>query len=185
MKKVLFAAVAVFAFGVSNAQEVKFGAKVGANLSTMSVSAPEVQGAIISVPDNKSLFGFHVGGFAEIGISEKFTFQPELLFSMEGSKYESNSSGTDFGFDYSESSETTLKLNYLNLPLLAKYYATEDLFFVAGPQLGFLMSAKQDSEYSYTINGQTDSESVSGEDVKESFKSINFSASSSSFALTE
>ena len=59
MKKVLFAAVAVFAFGVSNAQEVKFGAKVGANLSTMSVSAPEVQGAIISVPDNKSLFGFH------------------------------------------------------------------------------------------------------------------------------
>jgi hypothetical protein len=177
MKKVLFAAVAVFAFGAANAQEIKFGAKIGANLSTSSVSMPSVEGTSFTIPDNKMLFGLHVGGFAEIGISEKFAFQPELLFSMEGSKFESSSVEDFGGIVYSETSESTIKLNYINVPLLVKFYATEKFFINAGPQIGFLMSAKQDSDYTLTFDGgQTESESTSNVDVKDQYKSINFSA---------
>ncbi|WP_395057611.1 porin family protein [Flavobacterium sp.] len=182
MKKVLLTAAAVFAFGFTNAQEIKFGAKAGLNLSTIKATPPSINGAIVIAPDNKMAVGFHVGGFAEIGITEKFAFQPELLFSMEGSKFEANESGSEtFGGDtytYSDVNKTTVKTSYINIPLLAKFKATEKLFFVAGPQLGFLMSAKRDytNTYSETFNGTTETEttSVNGVDIKKDLKGVNF-----------
>lgn len=176
MKKLLLSAVAVFAFTFANAQEVKFGAKAGANLSNVKTSFPAIAGESEANPDTKSVIGFHVGGFAEIKLSDKFAFQPELLLSTEGSKLETTDSGSIFGVSYSEKFESKVNLTYLNLPLLAKYYVTEDLFITAGPQLGFLLSAKSKDETSVTVGNNTETES-SNENVKDDFKSINFSAS--------
>nr|WP_245895621.1 porin family protein [Flavobacterium album] len=50
-----------------------------------------------------------------------------------------------------------LKTNYINVPILAKYYIMEGLSLEAGPYVGFLMSAKADDE-----------------DVKDGYKSIDF-----------
>lgn len=159
MKKVLFAAVAVFAFGVSNAQDIKYGAKVGLNVATLNGD----------LEDAKSLIGAHLGGFVEIKINEKFAFQPELLYSMQGAKSEYSESEPN----YSYSEESKLKFGYLNLPLMAKYFATEKLFIEAGPQIGFLMSAKNEFKFSETFMGYT--ESASGDDdVKDDLKSIDF-----------
>jgi hypothetical protein len=159
MKKVLFAAFAVMAFGVSNAQDIKFGAKVGLNVATLNGD----------LEDAKSLIGAHLGAFAEIKITDKFAFQPELLYSMQGAKSEYSESETG----YSYSSEDKYKLGYLNLPLMAKYFATEKLFIEAGPQIGFLMSAKNDYKETETILGET--ETFSGDvDIKDDFKSIDF-----------
>lgn len=159
MKKLLFAAVAVMAFGVSNAQEIKFGAKVGLNISSLN---GDLQNA-------KSLIGAHLGAFAEIKITDKFAFQPELLYSMQGAKTEFSESEPG----YSYTSEDNWKLGYLNLPLMAKYFATEKLFIEAGPQIGFLMSAKNDYKETETIMGDTDT--FSGDvDIKDTVKSIDF-----------
>lgn len=191
MKKVLFAAVAVFAFGVSNAQEVKFGAKVGANLATVKTTTPNVDGEAVTLPlDNKMLFGFHFGGFAEIGFSEKFSFQPELLVSLQGSKFEASETETFGPNTYSYSIDQKLKTTYINVPLLAKYYATEKFFINAGPQVGFLLSAKQDYTQTETDNfsGSTTTETTTTEgiDVKDSFKSIDFSlAAGAGYYFTE
>lgn len=130
MKKLFFAAIAVMAFGATNAQEIKFGAKAGLNMSNFTGDA-----------ETDSKVGFHVGAFAEIGINEKFAVQPELLFSMLGAK--------DDNANYDS--------NYILVPVMAKYYATEKLSFEAGPQVGFLMSAKYD-----------------GEDIKDFYKSTDF-----------
>ena len=119
MKKVLFAAVAVFAFGAANAQEVKFGAKAGLNLSNITGD----------IEDNSMKLGFQVGGFAEIGISEKFAIQPELLYSAQGTKYDGEGNAKT-------------NLDYLNVPVMAKYYVAEGFSIEAGPQIGFLLSAK-------------------------------------------
>ena len=118
MKKVVFTVVAVVAFGISYAQEVKFGAKAGLNLSTLTGD-----------DDTAMKVGFQVGGFAEIGISEKFAIQPELLYSEQGTKYD----GTG---------DPSLHLNYLNIPVMAKFYVANGLSLEAGPQVGFLLSAK-------------------------------------------
>lgn len=127
MKKIILTAIAVAAFSFANAQQTRFGVKGGLNLSTV------VGG---DVDDTKTLVGFHVGGFAEINIVEKFFIQPELLFSAQGTK-------VDGGFG----GDVDFKLNYLNIPVLAKYYIVDNKFSVeAGPQLGVLLSAKAEDE---------------------------------------
>jgi hypothetical protein len=114
MKKVFLTAVAVFGFAFANAQEVKYGAKAGLNLSNF---AGDLEGASTKA-------GFQIGGYAEIKISDKFAVQPELLFSAQGAK--SKISYTQLGISFTEKS--TEKLNYLNIPVMAKYYATEKLY---------------------------------------------------------
>jgi opacity protein-like surface antigen len=127
MRKIILSAIAVMAFGFMNAQETRFGVKGGLNISTV------VGG---DVENTKSLVGFHVGGFAEIFVVNRFFIQPELLFSTQGTKVDG-----PFGTD------GDLKLNYLNIPVLAKYYIVDKKFSVeAGPQLGVLLSAKAEDE---------------------------------------
>jgi hypothetical protein len=127
MKKIILSAIAIMAFAFSNAQETRFGIKGGLNLSNI------VGG---DIDNNKTLVGFHVGGLAEIHIVEKFFIQPELLFSTQGAKFDG-----PFGTD------GDIKLNYLNIPVLAKYYIVDKKFNVeAGPQLGVLLSAKSNGE---------------------------------------
>lgn len=170
MKKILLSAVFLFS-ALSYAQDVKFGAKVGLNISNLSGD----------VEDTKSLIGAHLGGFAEISISEKFAIQPELLFSMQGAKSEYSESDVDYS--YSEESKT--KLNYLNVPILAKYYVAEKFALLAGPQFGILMSAKEDYEFSETLSGTSDSGSESI-DAKEFYKSLALSFNlGASYSITE
>ena len=119
MKKLLFAAVAVFAFGAANAQEVKFGAKAALNLSNVTGD----------VEDNSMKVGFQIGGLVEIKISDKFAVQPELVYSAQGTKYDGDGN-------------PKLNLDYLNIPVMAKFYVAEGFSLEAGPQVGFLMSAK-------------------------------------------
>jgi opacity protein-like surface antigen len=170
MKKILLSAVVLLST-ISFAQDVKFGAKVGLNISNLSGD----------VEDTKSLIGAHLGGFAEISISEKFAIQPELLFSIQGAKSEYSESD----IDYSYSEETKTKLNYLNVPLLAKYYVADKFALLAGPQFGILMSAKEDYEFSETLSGTTDSGSESI-DAKEFYKSLALSFNlGASYSITE
>jgi Outer membrane protein beta-barrel domain len=124
MKKVLlFFVTAMFGIAIINAQ-IAFGAKAGVNFS-------DITGENVDSFDGRT--SFHFGAVAEIEISEKFSFQPELLFSSQGSDYSEDFEGDDF--------DGTVKVNYLNVPLMAKYYVTEGLSIEAGPQIGFLLSA--------------------------------------------
>jgi opacity protein-like surface antigen len=123
MKKILLSAVAVMAFGfAAQAQDMKFGVKAGLNIANQGGDA-ETDG---------SRTGFHVGGVAEFKLSDKFSIQPEVLYSMMGAKYKI------LGEEYDE------KLDYISVPVMAKYYVAESFSIEAGPQVGFLMSAKDD-----------------------------------------
>lgn len=159
MKKVLLTVTAVMAFGLMNAQEVKYGAKAGLNLSNVAGD----------VENNDMKIGFQIGGFAEIKISDKFSVQPELLYSAQG--FKEKESGSEDGFTYSY--ESTSKLSYLNIPVMAKYYATEKFYVEAGPQIGFLMSAETEEEETVSFGGVTESESTTT-DVKEFRNSTDF-----------
>ena len=104
-------------------QSVKFGAKAGVNFSDITGD---------DVDSFKGLTSFHVGAVAEFPISDSFSVQPELLYSAQGSDYEEDSfSGS-------------VKADYLNIPVMAKFYVGEGFSVEAGPQVGFLMSAKDE-----------------------------------------
>jgi len=121
MKKVALV-IALTVLGLSNvhAQKIKFGAKGGLNVAFITGD---------NAGDFDPVTGFHFGLQAEIPFSGKISFQPELLYSGQG-------------YDTNINSEGIIALNYLNIPLLAKYYVTERLSLEAGPQIGFLLSTK-------------------------------------------
>ena len=139
MKKVILCLVIVSLTTLGASSQVNFGLKAGMNISTLRGDG---------VGKAKSLIGANVGAFVNIPVSTMFSFQPEVLYSMEGAKEDV--------FD------TKIMLNYVNIPLMLKYTDASGFFGELGPQIGFLTSAKS------KINGNT-------ADVKDLFKSTNFS----------
>jgi hypothetical protein len=120
-------------------QEIKFGAKVGLNISSLRGNYPA------EIDKTKSKIGFHIGGFAEYSINDKFALQPELLLSTQGG----SSEVIEYygGGTYFESFKQTPKLTYINLPIMLKYKVIEKLSIEFGPQIGYLISAKSKWEY--------------------------------------
>ena len=118
----------------------QFGAKAGLNISNVGGD---------DAVDNKALIGFYLGVYYNAMLSGNLSFQPELVYSMEGAKFDD---GTD---------EVKFMLNYLALTALLRYNFESGFFIGTGPKLGLLMSAKAKFE----------DESV---DIKDQFKGSNF-----------
>lgn len=128
MRKILlFAAFTVFAFSASQSQELRFGAKAGVNNAFL--------GGDLGLAELSTRTSFHIGGLVEIPLSEKFSLQPEVLYSSEG---------YDQWIIFLSSTE--VELDYIRVPILAKYYIINGLSVEAGPNLGLLVSAKTNGE---------------------------------------
>lgn len=119
MKKIILTLAAVFAFGFANAQDTKFGVKAG--FTSQSVKVDTGFGTV-----SGSASGFYIGGFADLGISEKFHFQPEVLYS--------GVSGN----------------NTINVPLLGKYAVADKFNVVFGPGLNYSLDAVSDQ---FSVSG--------------------------------
>lgn len=133
----------------SSSEGIRFGVKAGMNASTVTKAQDF---------DNKMKIGFNVGGFANIPISEKFSVQPEILYSGLGVKqefYASNSDGA--GYSYSAKGTSTTFLNYITIPVMLQYNLIPNLYVEAGPEFGFLLGGKGSGETTLTTtdNGIT------------------------------
>lgn len=132
MKKLclLFLMIVVFYSGVQ-AQDFRLGVKGGVNVAS------------IGAADNANFdprISFHLGGLVEIPLVGKFAIQPELLYSSQGAKQ----GYYNLVFDSNIKSKT--KLDYINVPIMGKYYIIKSLSIELGPQIGFLISAKNKYE---------------------------------------
>ncbi|MEO9503711.1 porin family protein [Nonlabens ulvanivorans] len=138
MKKILLsAAIAVFGIGAVQAQD-NFGLKGGVNFADLGGDENDVE----------TLTAFHIGGFAQFEISDTFMIQPELLYSSQGAQSE-------------EDSELKFRLNYINVPIMAKLLVADGLSAEIGPQFGFAVSKK------LTYDGDS-------EDLEDIFKSFDY-----------
>lgn len=146
MKKIIFTGVAVLSLFFVKAQEVKFGVKAGLNLANLT-----------NLEDSSMKTGFHAGGFVEIKLNDKFAVQPELLYSTQGAKVKYTETYSGQSTTYKEK----VKTGYLNIPIMAKYFVSDKFSLEAGPQIGFLMSAKDE------IGNET-------ENIKKQLKSTDF-----------
>src|SRR5438105_6258437 len=94
MKKIfLLIAMITVSVVVTNAQ-VSFGLKAGLNasyLSNVGATGSTVGGSTSSTSNSKIKLGGQFGVYANIHFGKVIGFQPELLFSMKGSKYVSDS----------------------------------------------------------------------------------------------
>ncbi|CAM4299407.1 porin family protein [Gillisia limnaea] len=155
MKKSIFViAIALFGFAQMNAQEyVVFGAKGGVNFSTFSGDGQNA----FNDPDGRT--SFNLGLLAEIPVSDRFSVQPEVLYSGQGYDISERSNGNDIEY----------QLDYINIPVLAKFYVTDGFALEAGPQVGFLVN----SEIDYNPSSTNDNNSISLSE--DQFNTVDFS----------
>lgn len=155
MKHVLFlVCMGILTLGVQ-AQDVKFGIQAGVNLATVKGDYDE------NIETNTR---FYAGLDVELALSETFSLQSGLQYSMQG--FKSVVDNTDTG----EYIKDVYKLGYLNLPIQAKYYVANGFSVALGPQIGVLLSAKDDWEYRSVFSGND-----SGEvDVKDDIESLDY-----------
>jgi len=127
--KLLSLAVAAL-FSTATMAQFHIGAKAGTN--------------IIKV-DGKSFkdefkFGYSLGGFMEVRLSNKFVLQPEVLFNQASTTLDSSFKNIYQGV-FNASAQSKVKLNYLSIPLLLNYKLIGSfLSLQAGPQFSVLMS---------------------------------------------
>ena len=127
MKTKLSALIAlVLFFNAANAQ-FNLGGKAGVNIT-------KIQGKSF---EEEFRYGYHAGGFVEIGLGKKVSIQPEVLFNQYQTRLDSN-----FSNIYQNAYENTrdVKLNYLSIPLVLNYkLLSNKLILQAGPQYGILL----------------------------------------------
>ncbi|MBL0682096.1 porin family protein [Aquimarina mytili] len=129
----------------TQAQEknIQFGLKAGANYAQYF---PDIETRDITLLEYKKKFGFYIGGFAKINLSEKFKLQPELLFAIQGSK--TLNEGIEIFIPQNQvlivgDFRTNISETTLLAPIVLQYYATGNFYLEAGPQLGFIIDTKE------------------------------------------
>ena len=98
-----------------NSQEMHYIPKVGINLATTTNT------------DGNIMPGLNVGMGFEFMLTPKFALEPGLYYSMQGADFPN----------------INLKHDYLNIPILAKFYVTQWLSVFAGPQVGIKASSNK------------------------------------------
>ncbi|MCT2563793.1 porin family protein [Chryseobacterium herbae] len=148
---------------------ITFGVKGGMNISTVS----EVYDNGWMYSDQKAKIGFNAGVFANIPISEKFSLQPEILYSGLGAKIET-SRMFDLGPMTKLEGKETLSLSYLSVPVMFQYNIIPDLYVEAGPEFGFLLGGRSKGEWTDTTDNIKTTTSYSDKLSNGLFNKFNF-----------
>lgn len=152
MKKVILLVALLTIFSIVSAEH-SFGVKGGLNMADLSGRGN----------GNKYKLGAIGGLFYDIPINEHFSIQPEVLFTMKGSKYELNREVADEDGNslWNENYLYTQTFNYLEIPVIAKMTIHQSDSFITkiyfGPFMGFNLSAKYHLQYlEYDHKGDED-----------------------------
>ena len=154
MKKV-FALIAAAIVCMSASAQVQFGAKVGFDLTHFwGEDAPH------GIQPN-----YQVGLMMEYKFNPHFAIAPEVVFAAQGGK----ASGDDDDVIGDINVKGTFHTNYINVPLMLKFYATPDFSIDLGPQVGFNVYSK------VTASGKVGNiEAKESMDLKDNTKTVDF-----------
>jgi len=137
--KLFLSLLAALIFSQAVMAQFHIGVKGGANVT-------KIDG--LSFKDEFK-YGYHVGGFAEIGLGGKFGLQPEVLFNQFATTVDSNYKEL-YENVFNPAYQQNVKLNYLTIPLILNYKLLGNLLVLqAGPQFGILL----DNEKTLLQNG--------------------------------
>jgi hypothetical protein len=139
MKTRLTVLLAFVLFTQAAMAQFHLGIKGGANLT-------KIQGKSFN---DEFEYGYHLGGFAEIGLGGRLSIQPEVLFNQYQTKVDSSFKNV-YQNSVNFSDYKNVKLNYLSIPILLNYKLNSLMTLQAGPQFGILL----DQQKNLLQNGQ-------------------------------
>lgn len=112
----------------------------GLNLSNLYVN---------DVEDENLKAGLNIGIGVKLPVSQGFSVQPELLYSMKGAQLNYNNVLGSGKYKYN--------LEYLEVPVAAVFNVSRNFNIHLGPYVGFLLSARvKDVDQDGNINGVTE-----------------------------
>lgn len=146
MKKLFLAVVAMMVSATTFAQnevgQLTIQPKVGVNIAN-----------ITDADDADPRIGLAAGAEFEYGLTDNIGLSAGVLYSMQGAK------ATEDGAD------CTLKLDYLNVPILANFYVAKGFAVKLGVQPGFKLSSKAKVKVSGT-SVEVDANDIDGVNIK-------------------
>lgn len=146
MKKLFLAVVAMMVSAATFAQnevgQLTIQPKVGVNIAN-----------ITDADDADPRIGLAAGAEFEYGLTDNIGLSAGVLYSMQGFKT------TEDGAD------CTLKLDYLNVPILANFYVAKGFAVKLGVQPGFKLSSKAKVKASGT-SVEVDANDIEGINIK-------------------
>ena len=83
---------------------------------------------LTDMTDSSTKTGFVGGGFVTIKFSDKIAIQGDLLYSQQGAEFDSEK----------------INLDYINFPIVFKYYIIKRVNIQAGPQFGTVVNDNLD-----------------------------------------
>jgi len=128
MKTKLSALLALVFFTQAAMAQLNIGIKGGVNITKVDGKAFR----------DEFRYGYHLGGFAEIGLGGKLGIQPEVLWNQYQTRADSSFSNV-YQNSVDIANYKDVKLNYLSIPLLLNYKLGSLLSLQAGPQFGILI----------------------------------------------
>ena len=177
MKKIMMIAAMMVAAISANAQnevgQITLKPTVGLNISSVT-----------KTDDSKVRAGFVAGVEAEYGVSENFGISAAVLYSQQGVKGNDEADidledFRDFGIDLgvgilSIKGKETIKLDYINIPILAQYYPIKGLAVKAGIQPGFCVNKKFKVEGTASVGPNANQSFNEEYKITEGIKSFQF-----------
>jgi len=139
MKTKLLALLSLVLFTQAAMAQFHLGVKGGVNIT-------KVEGKAFK---DEFRYGYHLGGFAEIGLGGKLGIQPEVLWSQNQTRVDSSFSDV-YENSLQISNYQDVTLNYLSIPVLLNYKLGSLMTLQAGPQFGILL----DQSKTLSQNGQ-------------------------------
>ncbi|MGB0146549.1 MAG: porin family protein [Flavobacteriaceae bacterium] len=130
MMKRLFTLLTIIVMSQVQAQGLDFGIKAGLNYANVS-----------GIEDFNQRQGISAGLFAGARLGDKLGFQIDALYSQQGAEVDQSISQVISEFN----------LDYISIPIVLKYYLTENVNIHAGPQLGILLN-EETSVFNQTIS---------------------------------
>ena len=131
MKKIAIALVCMFmASGTAMAQKsFTLGPKVGVDYTHYWGKHIQHGGQL----------NYQAGLFMEYRFTDKFSIAPEIVFAAQGGKFDNLFEGVKYN--------VTDHVNYINVPVMLKFYVVPSLSIDLGPQVGFNVYSKETDEY--------------------------------------
>lgn len=125
---------------VPGSAQITYGVKAGVNLADVSFSGGT------DVPSSRRVGPF-AGAFATVPLWERISVQPEAIYTVKGTSLEVADLESDYIVDY------------LEVPVLARYRVTQRVHVFAGPSMAFRLRARNRFEF----DGSTEEIDVAGD----------------------
>ena len=126
MKKALVLIAAAIVCMSASAQ-VQFGAKVGFDMT--NYWGKDVEHGMKP--------GYQAGLMMEYKFNDRFAIAPEVVFASQGGKSKAISLDFDGRHINIGTADVKFTANYINVPVMFKFYATPEFSIDFGPQVGF------------------------------------------------